>query len=210
MLALAGAAGERSCAPWTIRRIGDDSQTQSQHLAPAAYAASVWSSKLLPAMLKSAVDARTLLAALSDSVDVAGQKYGHREGPGAWYFVIRGSGAVLAVNAASRVRTIDVEIAPLDGKPDLSIEIGPVLRGTAVRDVTGLAPFTNFSTQLEYADVGNALNEIVLRSVLAPVAPSLMEGRHIAFVGAFSASSGWQPPIRDVIPVQLSVQESGQ
>jgi predicted lipoprotein len=210
ILALTGAAGDRSCAPWTIRRIGDDSQSQSQHLTPAAYAASVWSSQLLPAMLKSAADARTLLDAMRDSVDAAGQKYGHREGPGAWYFVVRGSGAVLSVNSASRVRTIDVDIAPFDGKPDLSIEIGPVLRGTAIRDATGLVLFSNFTSQLEYADVGNALNEIVLKSVLAPVASPLVEGRHVAFVGAFSASSGWQPPVRDVIPAQLSVEESSQ
>jgi predicted lipoprotein len=156
-------------------------------------------------MLKSAVDTRTLIEALQVSVDMAGQKYGHREGSGAWYFVTRGRGVVLAENSASRVRTIDLDIAPFDGKPDVSLEIGPVLRGTSVRDATGLVPFTNFTTQLQYADVGNALNDIVLKSVLNPVASKPMRGHTIEFVAAFAAQTPWQPPVRDAIPVQLTV-----
>ena len=194
--------------PWTIRPIGDQSQTQTKDLAPAAYASSVWSSRLLPALLGSAVDARTLLDALSVSVDTAGRKYGHREGSGAWYFVMRGRGVVLTRNSASRVQTIDIDIAPADGQPDISLEIGPVLRGTAVRDATGLLPFTNFTTQLQYADAGNALNDIVFRSVLTPVASQPVRGRSVDFVAAFSVQAPWQPPIRDAIPIQLSIHES--
>jgi predicted lipoprotein len=156
-------------------------------------------------MLKSAVDARTLLDALRDSVDAAGAKYGHREGQGAWYFVMRGQGAVVAENSTSRVRTIDVDIAPLDGKADVVLEIGPVLRGTSVRDATGLVRFTDFSTQLQFADVGNALNDIVLKSVLNPVATQPMRGRKVEFVASFAAQAPWQPPVRDAIPVQLAV-----
>jgi len=159
-------------------------------------------------MLKSAVDARTLLDALAVSIDTAGQKYGHREGSGAWYFVMRGRAVTLAENSASRVRTIDVDVAPLDGKPDVSLEIGPVLRGTAVRDATGLVPFTNFGTQLQYADVGNALNDLVLKSVLNSVGSQPMKGRTIDFVAAFAAQAPWQPPVRDAIPVQLLIDTS--
>jgi predicted lipoprotein len=156
-------------------------------------------------MLKAAVDARTLVDALRDSVDAAGQKYGHREGSGVWYFVVRGRGVVLSEDSASRVRTIDVDIAPFDGKADISLEIGPVLRGTSVRDATGLVPFTNFTTQLQYADVGNALNDIVLKSVLNPLASQPMRERGVEFVATFAAQAPWQPPVRDAIPVQFAV-----
>ncbi|MDE3197349.1 MAG: DUF2291 domain-containing protein [Acidobacteriota bacterium] len=195
-----------SCSPWTIRPIDDGSQAQAQGLDPAAYASSIWSSRLLPSLIKSASDARTLIDALKVSVDSAGQTYGHREGSGAWYFVTRGKGVVLAEHATSRVRTVDVDIAPFDRKPDLSLEIGPVLRGTSVRDATGLVPFTNFTTQLQYADVGNALNDIVLKSVLEPVTAAPMEGRTVDFIATFSAEAGWQPPVRDAIPVQFKLE----
>lgn len=202
------AASLSACSlPWTIRPIGGDSQTHTKELAPAAYASSIWSSRLLPTLLKSATDARTLLDALSVSVDSAGQRYGHREGSGAWYFAIRGRGLVLAEDSASRARTVDIDIAPANGKPDISLEIGPVLRGTAVRDATGLVPFTNFTTQLQYADVGNALNDIVLKSALKPFASGEMRGRTVDFVAVFSAQTPWQPPIRDAIPVQLTMSE---
>jgi predicted lipoprotein len=77
-----------------------------------------------------------------------------------------------------------------------------------VRDATGLVPFTNFTTQLQYADVGNALNEIVLKSVLNPLASRPMPGRSVEFVATFAAQASWQPPIRDAIPVQLAVDGS--
>ena len=47
-----------SCVPWTVRPIGEDKQTA---LDPAAYVESIWASRLVPAVLSQAVDARTWL-----------------------------------------------------------------------------------------------------------------------------------------------------
>src|SRR6185312_236285 len=126
-------AGLSGCVPWTVRPIQDDSGKAASDSAqngagdPTAYVNSIWDSKLIPEILKSATDARTLLDALAASPDAAAQKYGHREGSGEWYFTVKGTGRALKADKTSRNGLLLVDIAPFDGKADVSIQIGPVI-----------------------------------------------------------------------------------
>jgi predicted lipoprotein len=200
----------RACPPWTVRPIGSKSQTVKQVSPvnnPAAYVDSIWASKLIPAVMSSAVDAPALLEALRKSPEEAQKQYGHRETGGPVYFVVKGQGRVTAVNATSRVRVAMVDLPPFDGRPDVSIQIGPVLRGTSLRDATGLVRFTDFVNQLQYADAGNELNERVLKTVLSSLDASALTGAHVSFVGTCAVDSNAEPSLRDLIPVQLKLED---
>ncbi len=200
-----------SCVPWTVRPIEAGSDTSAGPAAaanPAAYVDSIWTAKLLPAIGNSAVDARALLDALAASPENAQARYGHREANGPVYFVVKGEGVVTAVDTRSRNGTALVDVDPLDQRPDVSIQIGPVLRGTSLRDATGVVRFTDFVNQLQFADVANELNESVLKRVLSPLDKAGLKGRRISFTGTLAAEANAEPPLRELVPVRLTVEGS--
>jgi predicted lipoprotein len=191
------------CEPWTIRSISDAKSTQTND--PASYVDSIWNSKLVPQILNSAVDARTLLSAMSSSMDDARQEYGRNVG-GEWYFIVKGQGNVSAVDTSSRSGVLSLTISPKNERPDVSIQLGPILRGTALRDSTGLISFTNFVNQLDFADVAKDLNEKAGKTVLSLFHTNDLVGQTIQFAGAFEQDSAVsQPPIKDVVPVDLTL-----
>jgi predicted lipoprotein len=192
--------GLASCVPWTVRPIESETKTPA---TAAAYVDSIWSSKLVPAVMNSALDARVLLDALAASPANARSRYAH----GCCYLV-KGTGTVLSVDAHSRVRLALVDVAPFDGTPDVSIQIGPVLRGNALRDATGIVRFTDFVNQLQFADAGNEINDRVLKTVLAPVEKDIAKGRMIHFAGAVDSRETSPPPLPDLVPVQLSLEKA--
>jgi len=198
------------CVPWTVRPIENgESAESSGHatLVPSRYVDSIWDSKLVPTVLNSAVDARTLLDSMSSSVEQARNRYGHRDASGPWYFMVKGEGRVISIDTRSRVGLAFVDVAPFDRQADLSLQIGPVLRGTSLRDAPGIVHFTDFVNQLQFADVANELNDRALKLVLAPIESAKLKGRLVSFAGAARAEDGAQPPIRELVPVRLAVED---
>jgi predicted lipoprotein len=207
---LALLVGLASCVPWTVRPIGSEKEPASGSAAaktPAADVDSIWTSRLLPTVTSSAVDARVLLDALAASRSDAQARYGRREANGPCYFVVKGEGVVSAVDTRSRVGLALVDIAPFDKRPDVSIQIGPVIRGTSLRDATGIVRFTDFANQLQFADAGNELNSRVLKTVLAPLDKEKLKGRRVSFAGALISEEDADPPLRELVPVALAVEE---
>jgi predicted lipoprotein len=199
--------GSVSCSPWTIRPIDDGKASSAGAVtSPAAYVDSIWSAKLLPAIVGSAVDARDLLGSLSRSPAASRAEYAHQQPNSAAYWIVKGRGRVIQVDRHSRVGLLLVAVVSRDDRPDVSIQIGPVVRGTSARDSTGLISFSDFTNQLQYADVGNEINDRILKTVLAPRPGQSTPGSRIAFTGTAPADDG-SPPIHDLMPVILAVEE---
>jgi len=161
------------CVPWTVRPIDDAKEKPAAD--PAAMADAVWG-----AVLSNAVDARAIL----------------RSPPNTRYVMVKGEGVITSIDRTSRTG-----LALVNLPPEISIQIGPVLRGTSLRDATGLVRFSDFTNQLQYADAANALNGRVLKTVLAPVEKSLEKGARVSFVGTA------EPSLREIVPVQLAIEE---
>lgn len=196
------------CKPWTIVPIGaaSNAQASSQYSDPAAYVDSIWSAKLVPTIENSAVDARTLLKAISASISDAEHKYGRNVNGDGWYFNVKGEGKVLAIDTSSRNGLIEIAVLPQARRPDLSIQIGPVFRGSALRDSTGLITFSSFVNQLQFADVADGLNNKAKQTVLSSLDAKTLIGKRIQFVGSFEAETVTQPLIKNVVPVQLIIE----
>lgn len=194
-----------ACVPWTVRPI--DEKREAASVSPVSYVNSIWDAQLVPAVMKSAVDARVLINALSVSPADALTRYGHREATGPTYFLVKGEGVVTRVDTQSRTGLALVDVAPFDRRADVSIQIGPVLRGTSLRDAPGIVHFTDFVNQLQFADVGNELNSRVLRTVLASVTPATLKGRIVSFAGTLAAEGAADPPLRELVPVRFAVEE---
>jgi predicted lipoprotein len=100
-----------------------------------------------------------------------------------------------------------VDLLPGDGKADAEIQIGPVLRGTSLRDAMGFIEFGQFVNQLEFANVGNELNARVSRQVLPRARALAVTGNNIEFAGTFSESSGSLPQI---VPVTIQAAKDAK
>jgi len=200
-----------SCVPWTIRPIDAEKDQSPAGVAsnPVNYVDSIWASKLVPAVTgNEAVDVRVLLDALAASPENAKARYGHRQANGPVYFVVKGEGVITAVDVHSHSGLALVDVPPFDRRPDLSIQLGPVLRGTSLRDATGLVQFSDFVNQLQFADVGNELNDRVLKTVLAPLDKAKLKGSRVSFAGTVAMSDTGDLLLSELVPVKLVVEAS--
>jgi len=164
-----------ACVPWTVRPIGESEESQQGPFDAAAYVNSIWQSKVLPAVAAAPVWS------------------GARCGP----CLVKGQGRVVAVDTSSRAGLAFLENG-------ITLQIGPVIRGTALRDALPFIQFSQFTNQLEFARVGNALNERISK-MLATVDVPHLQGADIAFAGVLEPGS---PPT--AVPVTLTlIRRSG-
>lgn len=159
--------------------------------------------KLVPALTEKAVDLATLQGAIKGSLDKAGESYGIRVGGagGGWNFPVKGTATVLEDTRASTkaaVAEIDVDG---DGKADATLQLGPVVKGSALRDTTNLYDFSTFRDQIEYAKLGRALNDKAVSKL--PAADTELRGKKVNFVGAVVIRSASEKPL--ITPVSIEV-----
>ncbi|MEV0388465.1 DUF2291 domain-containing protein [Nonomuraea sp. NPDC050643] len=164
---------------------------------PAAFGAQNYQAKVVPAIQAAAVDLPVLLKALAGDKDAAGQKYGKRQGTGPYTFAVKGTGT--AGKARSALLPVTVEGLP-DGTR-VSLQIGPAINGTALRDAAGFITFGQFTNQVEYADAATALNNEMRGRLLGGLDAAALDGKEITFTGAFTLLT---PQTVTITPVAIS------
>ena len=98
--------------------------------------------------------------------------------------MVKGTGKVIEVHTESQAGTLVLEVPGLEEK--IALQIGPVVRGTALRDATGAAPFDQFTNQLDYADVSKEMNTRAVKAAFAGRRSLRLSGKTITFFGAFT------------------------
>ena len=94
----------------------------------------------------------------------------------------------------------------IPGVPDtihVSVQTGPAIIGTDLRDASGLIKFGDFSNQIDYQNAGSALNNEMKTEVLSKIDAANLAGKTISVVGAFVLSD---PAEWVVTPVKLTAQ----
>jgi predicted lipoprotein len=134
----------------------------------------------------------------------AGAKYGNpnKQANSPWTFAVRLEGMIVAANTQSRAATIDVDVDG-DGKADARVQIGPAVRGTALRDSLDFIQFNDFTNQIDFAQFGKAFNSYVDKTVLAKLPREALEGRSAKVVGAYTLGSGQDLPL--VTPAEAEI-----
>ena len=187
-----GLAAGVGCKPWTVRPIEDRSSgtpSSSGRFDAAAYVASIWAARVV--------------AAANTSASEIGPGWPADRSRSAPAVFVRGAGTVLQVDRRSRVGLALLDLAPLDGRADVALQIGPVLRGTALRDALPFIRFGDFANQIEYADVASALNARVLLEALNAVDSASLEGRTVSFRGAVKPGGTSASGLPEIVPVVL-------
>lgn len=167
----------------------------------AGYADGIWTQKALPYFSESARPVAEVLPAIMADLEAAGTSLGYRAGEGSpWSFVVSGQGAVTSKNTESRAGTLEIAV---DGLADpVVVQIGPVIRGNAVRDALPFVSFKDFVNQLEYANAGKALTALAYAGVTQS-AEAVAVGDVVRFTGAIAVSRPGDAVM--VTPVTLEV-----
>jgi predicted lipoprotein len=176
--------------PWTAVPI---ETTAMRAFNAEEYVKSVWHSRLLPTAEGTAVELQMFTQGTVGAVGTDG-------GPMRAAFV-KGTARIAEVDRKSRVGLARLQSLRATDR-QAAIQIGPVLRGTALRDALGFIRFTDFVNQLEFASVANALNERVISDVIGPIDFDGLGGREVTFVGAVALSAA---STLEIVPVRLQV-----
>ncbi|MEV6495437.1 DUF2291 domain-containing protein [Actinoplanes sp. NPDC051633] len=156
---------------------------------PKTYVDGIWASKVVPTVQQKANEVTTVSAAIAKDPEAAGKQYGTRSGTGSPYaFMVKGTGTATKIDTDAPTGPLTVEVpGAAGGKPvTVTIATGPVIAGTALRDAVGIQ-FGEFTNQIDYANVANALNNRVKTDVVAKADVKNLVGKKITFAGAFSA-----------------------
>lgn len=142
-----------------------------------------YDSQLLPYIDTKALNFTALKSAVTTDLDSAGAAHGNRgAGRGAaWNFSLRDTGKVIDAKLDSSARTLSVDLDD-DGAADVTVQLGPVIRGTALRDIAPFFKFDDFRDQIEFAKLARAINEKVKPSLIVPEEGDVV-GRTVSFIG---------------------------
>ena len=137
--------------------------------------------------------------------DACGEKYGSRpDANSLWQFITNGEAVVLLVNRESQAGLLELDVQPYDGFADCYLQIGPVIKGQAVRDSMPFISFKDFVNQLQFGDVAKALNTYAYNNVITTIDIDGLQGKTISFTGSFTAEPGKKVSI---VPIILTVYE---
>lgn len=174
--------------------------TQTDETRMAARAGEVYASQIVPYVTRKAIDLSTLSQSLKGGLDAAGKAHGIRpqaEGS-AWNFLVRGQGTVVEANRKSRAATMALDTTG-DGQADVTLQLGPVITGTALRDAADFIVFTDYRDQIEFAKLARALNDRAHQGVELPEGD--LTGRTFRFEGATTLRGASDPVL--VVPTVL-------
>ncbi len=185
---------------------GGDSASSQDDMTARVNA--MWSTEVMPHLAETATDLAPLKAAIADSLDAAGSAHGHRSNAegSPWNFPVRFTGTIVAANTESRAATAEVDVDG-DGAGDATVQLGPVIKGTTLRDVLPFIDFTAFRDQIEFAQLSRALNTEAYEATLAELPREGLVGRRIAVLGAFTLKTAADPVL--VTPVTLQPESGG-
>ncbi|MGO2242693.1 MAG: DUF2291 family protein [Halomonas sp.] len=146
-----------------------------------------------------AVEGAMLADEVLQDASEAGETYGVAAGIG-HVVPVTFTGSV--VEGRSGIYSIEVDGVPSDVV--IRVQTGPAINGTTLRDATGDIQFGDFTNQIEFQNVGAALNEEMKRQVLEGFAGQDLTGETLDVVGAFTMinPSNWL-----ITPVRIAIVE---
>ena len=171
---------------------------------PARQVAGIWESKVIPFLETRAGSFQDVAALSKSDLDAAAAKYGHKEKEGSapWTFAAKVSGTIVKAETASRAAYLDTDVDG-DGKADVRIQIGPVIKGTAIRDSLDFVNFNEFKNQIQWAEFGKAFNTHVNGLTLERLPREGLEGKKVEALGAYPLPSSGQPAL--LTPVTITI-----
>ncbi len=166
----------------------------------AAFGKDNYASKIKPAIEKDPVDLATLAPLLDKDAEAAGKQYGKRQGTSPYTYAVTLTGVAGKPNGG----LMPITVPGIPKSTRVSVQIGPALNGTVLRDATGLVSFNDFVNQVEYANAATALNNEVKAEVLQGLDAASLVGKTVTVVGA---TAPLNPEVITVTPVSIEAAQ---
>lgn len=188
---------------------GDEYSTwtkSGKEFDPVQYVDSIWESKLIPAFHEESVELTAVLEALKNSREEAVQQYGLKGSSDEIkpIFKVKGNAVVLSYDDSSRNGLLVLDIVPADGQEDVLLQVGPVIRKTALRDSVSFINFTDIGNQIQFASLADELNARMRREAVDPLDLENLEEKEISFYGAFNLEE--DDTYEDVVITPLTIE----
>lgn len=169
------------------------------HLAKAG---AIYHEQMVPQVMKSAVPLANLIAQIEQAkdFDTACQQLGYRAQPEfPCHFSTQVSGEIVAINTQSRSGRLTLKLAtgPIES---VEVQIGPVYRGTVLRDSYRGLGYGDFNDQTLFGDFAKAINQASMAE-LAGFNPKV--GDKISVYGVFTS---WQLPAPPLLITPVRIQ----
>ncbi|MEI7262605.1 DUF2291 domain-containing protein [Pectobacterium carotovorum] len=157
-------------------------------MTPENIATALWQPTLLPAAQQQALswdEVKQTQAALEDSARKA--------------VYARLQGTVSGIDRASREGKL-----MLDVQGDaVTLQLGPIVKGNAIRDAAGFIRFDDFKNQVQFAQLARALNNKALASL--PELDTDMQGKPVNVLAALVVT---KQGISEAVPMTLNLAET--
>ena len=194
LLAIAVALGVALSGCTLVKNKEDDGGSQSgvdvffedENFDPDQMAADMWDDQVVPYLTGKAGDLVEIKQLIANDPDEAGQAFGYREKAegSPWIMITKAEGTIVGAKTDTRAATVDIDVDG-DGAADAQAQIGPVVRGTALRDSLDFVSFGDFTNQIDYAKFGKSLNGLVNERQLAGLPREDLIGRSVTLLGVF-------------------------
>jgi predicted lipoprotein len=169
---------------------------------PDKMVAAEWAAKVVPYFEKKAGPFAEVRDLAAKSPDEAGARFGYKpkSGDSPWTLIVKLEGVIVEANTESRAATIGVD-ATGKGKADATVQIGPALRGTAIRDALDFVSFNDFTNQIDFARYAKAFSLYVNHEILEKLPRNSLVGRKVMVIGAYPLSAPGETPL--ITPVEV-------
>jgi len=117
-------------------------------------------------------------------------------------FIVKGSGTVTEVKNKLRSGYLALDLDGNDSDIKTRLQIGPVFKGSAVRDSISLISYDNYKNQIEWAQVSVSFHQLIEKNVLSKVDIPSLQGKKVEFIGCFTV----KPGALQITPVELTVK----
>jgi predicted lipoprotein len=180
--------------PWVVQDIkppgAGSTVASSTNLDPTDYVNKYWASKILPTVKQSAVVLPTLLAALKQDKAATAKRYGNVATLGGQpTFLVKGTARIVSVNTSGIPSQAGLAVGAAKA-PTASMQLGPIITGTDVRDAMKFINFNQFADQVTYSEVATAINKRIVTTTLDKLDNSKLKGKRVTFTGAFTLGPG--------------------
>lgn len=172
---------------------------------PTTVATNFWRDNANAYFSERAVDLVTLLNEANGDFESVASKYGYYSmgDSGELSFIVKGTGTVDTVKNKLRSGYLGISVDGYSGNVQSRLQIGPVFKGSAVRDTIKLISYKDYKNQIEWAQVSVAFHNLISQEVLAPIDMNTLQGKKVSFIGCFTVS---RPSQIQITPVSLTVE----
>ena len=118
-------------------------------------------------------------------------------------YIVKGEGTVTEVNREKKAGFMTLKLAGYDGPIAVRLQIGPVYKGSAVRDTLSFIKYEDYKNQVDWAKVSQAIHAAVDKEVIEKLDMQTIVGKNISFTGCFSVAGDKEIL---VTPVEIEVK----